>query len=234
MKRKKILFLAATHGNEGFTIPILQKLSKKNNLTKFDWKVANPDALKKKQRFVDADLNRIAPGSKDSSRSETRCAYELMEISKKYKCVIDLHGTSAKTGIFTIVTNPKNENLILASVLPFQNIVLWSPKDLKKPGPLTQFVDCGVEIECGPKDLIEIQKKLYEGLYSFLNNDSIQSQKTFFQVYGKFLKKDYKDKQGKLNEFQEVNIKNEKFYPLLVNRYSDITCYKMKKININL
>ncbi|XOU93935.1 MAG: succinylglutamate desuccinylase/aspartoacylase domain-containing protein [Candidatus Kerfeldbacteria bacterium] len=233
MKRKKILFLAATHGNEGFTIPILKKLTDQKNLSRFDWKISNPEALEKNKRFIDADLNRVAPGNKDSFKYEIRRAYELMQVFKKYDYVIDIHGTPAKTGIFTIVTNPKKENLLLSTLLPFQNIVIWSPKNLKKPGPLTQFVDCGVEIECGSKNSVENQNKLYSSLKDFLKKDLSQDQKTFFRVYGKLLKKDYEDKEGKFKEFEEVNIKGEKFFALLVNRYVDITCYKMEKININ-
>jgi len=91
-----------------------------------------------------------------------------------------------------------------------------------------------MEIECGPKDSVEIQNKLYSSLKDFLKNDFSQEQKTFFRVYGKFLKKDYEDKDGIFKEFEEVKVKSEKFYPLLVNRYEDIVCYKMEKININL
>ena len=130
--KKKILFLAATHGNEGFSIPILKKLASKYDLSKFDWKISNPMALDKKKRFIEADLNRVAPGNKDSSKYEIRRAYELMQVFKKYDYIIDIHGTPAKTGIFTIVTNPKKENLILAALLPFQNIVSLESKGSKE------------------------------------------------------------------------------------------------------
>lgn len=239
MKRKKIIFSVATHGNEGFTIPILKKLSNLDCSQKFDWIISNPKALKKYQRYIEADLNRVAPGNINSNKYELRRAYDLIKKFNQYQCVIDLHGTPAKTGIFTIVTNPKKENLLLASLLPIQNVVIWSPDNLQKPGPLTQFVDCGVEIECGSKDSIKIQKELGAILVSYLNNIGSKNKKTkykqrFFRVYESLLKKDYEDKEEKLKEFEKIKINGEIFFPLLVNRYPDITCYKMQKININL
>lgn len=236
---KKIIFLAATHGNENFTIPILKKLSKKSYSSKFDWLIANPRALKKKRRFIDADLNRVAPGNNKSSKYEVRKAYNLIGKLKQYDYTIDLHGTIANTGIFTIITNLKKENLILAATLPIKNIVVWDLKNSKKIGPLTKFVNCGVEIECGPKNSTKIQKQLYKILNKFLKNniynDKIKfKKKTFYKVYGVLTEKEYIGKNKKLKDFKKVKINNEVFFPLLVNRYMGIICYKMKKININL
>ncbi|MDP2683585.1 MAG: succinylglutamate desuccinylase/aspartoacylase family protein [bacterium] len=236
--KKKILFLAATHGDEGFSIPILRKLSNEGYEGKFDWIIGNPRALKKEKRFIDADLNRVAPGDKNNSKYEFRRAYELQQKFDQYEYVIDLHGTEAKTGIFTIVTNPKIENLILASLFPVQNIVIWEPSDWTQPGSLTRYTKCGLEIECGPKNSPVIKTQLYNILKGIqkngfnLDTQKIQQQ-TFYRVYGSLLKKELKSIDIKLNEFEEVNVNNERFYPLLVNRYTDIVCYKMEEININ-
>jgi len=231
---KKILFVAATHGNEGFTLPILKKLSKEKGMNNFDWLIANPRALKEKRRFIDADLNRVAPGALKSSKYEIRRAYELQKVFAEYETVIDLHGTPANTGIFTIVTNPSLKNLCLAASLPVERIVIWSPADLSQPGPQTQFVDKGLEIECGPKDAKEISQQLENILISIIKNEKKLFENKFYRVFGTLTKKEYQDEKVKLKEFEEVEIGSEKFYPLLINRYPDKTCYKMEKININL
>lgn len=234
--KKKILFVTATHGNEGFSIPIIEKLFTGSSADKFDWIIGNPRALKENKRFIDADLNRVSPGKKISNKYEIRRAYELKQKLNQYDYVIDLHGTPANTGIFTIVTNPKIENLILAASLPFKNIVIWSPRDLNKPGPLTQFVKCGVEIECGPKGSKQIQKELFEGLRKFLNKPvqldySGLQQKRFYRVFGTLTKEEYEKNNIRLNEFEEVDFNSNRFSPLLINRYEGVACYKMEEIN---
>jgi len=234
--KKKIIFTAATHGNEGFSIPILKKLSREGYDQKFDWVIANPVALKKDKRFIDVDLNRVAPGDKNGSKYEIRRSYELLQKLSSYDYVIDLHGTPAKTGIFTIVTSPKIENVLLAASLPIKNVVIWSLNNLKQSGPLTQFIKCGLEIECGPKESPEIKEQLYTVLRELLesgfelDNNKIRK-KVFYRVYEPLMKKDYKNAEVKLNEFEKAIINKEFFFPLLINRYQDIICYKMEKIN---
>lgn len=232
-KLKEILFLTAVHGNEQFSIDVLKKIKEKFITDNYSYLIANEEALKKNVRYIDADLNRVAPGQKNSKKYEYSRAYELLKECKKYHYVIDIHGTLAKTGIFTIITNPKLKNIKLANSLPINNIVVWGEK-AKKGGPLTRFVDCGLEIECGPKNSVKIKKQLSKVIKIIINqkinfNSKLKSKKNLFKVYGKLLKSDL-PKNYKLKEFKKVKIGRESFYPLLINRYNDIICYKMKKV----
>lgn len=234
---KDFLFLTAVHGDEKLGVEVMKKLEKTSFSNRFDWVIANKKALKKGVRFSDRDLNRLAPGDKNSKKYEYRRAYELIKIAKNYRYVIDIHGTVTSSGIFTIVSNPKLENLLLAASLPIKNVVIWASKNWERFGPMTQFVDCGVEIECGPKNSKVIWEQLFEIVKSIVldrvvfDTKSINS-KEWFQVYGKLVKSENNKDRGKnLKDFQKVEFDKEVFYPLLVGQYDDVICYKMKKVN---
>lgn len=235
-KLNNILFLAAVHGNEKIGVGTLRRLEKELPIKNFSWVIANAKAFSKNKRFVDADLNRVAPGNKNAREYERRRAYELFKIGRNYRYVIDIHGTVAPTGIFTIVTNPKKANLILAARLPIKNIVLWVNNKNYGEGPLTQFFKCAVEIECGPKNSRKVQQILLKTLKFIIrmNNFSVLplgSSKNIFKVYGKIDKGEISKKEAdRLKEFKQVTVNQEKFYPIFIRRYKNIVCYKMRKI----
>jgi len=164
-------------------------------------------------------------------------AYELLKIAQNYRYIIDIHDTIARSGIFTIITNPKLENFFLATALPIENIVVWAAKESEKFGPITQFVNCGVEIECGPRNSKKIQKQLYKTLKIVISkginfNEKSISSKNFFRVYGKLTKSRFSQQDiNQLKDFKKIKAKNEIFYPLLVGQYEDVACYKMEKID---
>ncbi len=235
---KKILFITALHGNEGFAVDLIKKIEEKYDKEKFnfDWVIGNPNAHKQNVRFTDTDLNRIAPGNINSENYEEKRAAELIELSKNYSLVVDIHGTNANSGIFTLVSNPTIENLIVATSLPVKNIVIWASQSSKTSGPVTQFLNCpAVEIECGPKSSPEIQSELKNIISKILENrqpklEEIISNvegKNFFQVYGSIEETDTSN----MKEFKETEVHGEKFYPLLVNSYKQGSVRKMKKVN---
>lgn len=225
MRNKKQLFLAATHGNEGFTIPILEKLSKQ---FVFDWEIGNPKAYAKNLRFTEKDLNRSGPGNQTSKVYEERRACELITKGKEYKTVIDLHGTIGKTGIFVIVTNPNWKNIELAKNLNIKNVVLWP--GLIPTGPLTQFISNSLEIECGPKSEKETAVKLEKILREYLSGENKIIKQNFFIVSGVFTQETNKP----MKEFTKFTYRNNSFYPLMIGQYSKIKCYMMQKLNDKL
>lgn len=147
MKKKELLFLAATHGDEGFSVPILDRLNKRFQ-GRFNYIIGNERAYERNVRFTDTDLNRSAPGNATSLLYEVRRANEILKIAKNYRSVIDIHGTTANSGIFVIIANPTPVNIALASCLPIRNVVIWAVKSSESKGPITQFVSRGVAIEC--------------------------------------------------------------------------------------
>lgn len=221
MRKNKLLFLAATHGNEEFTIPILEKLEKKFS---FDWKIANPEALAKKIRFTESDLNRSGPGNSKSNLYEERRAKKVIALGNKYETVIDLHGTISNTGIFIIVTDPNWQNIELAKKFNVENVVLWP--GLLPTGPLTQFIPNSLEIECGPKSKIKTSRKLEKILKEYLFGNVTNVKQTFYIVNGMFTKNTKK----KLKDFIKFTYKNTSFYPLMVGQYPKMKCYMMQKL----
>ncbi len=235
--KNKVLFIVGTHGDEKIGFNSIKKMKSANFNEKFDWIIGNPKAFAKNIRFINYDINRAAPGKKKTKEYEYRQAYNLIKIAKNYCRVFDIHGTTANCGIFTIITNPKLENLFLAASLPIKNIVIWVSNSSRKFGAITQFVNCGVEIECGPKSSKKIQNRLLKILKSIMRSSAIFDQrsfenKNFYQVYGKIVnKKMDKEWLSNLRDFKLARSNGEKFYPLLAGRYNGIACYKMKKIN---
>lgn len=225
MKTKNILFIVATHGDEGFSIPVVKKLAKEFNL---DWVIGNPKAQTKNIRFVEADLNRSGPGSKSSAVYEERRSYDLIRLAKKYKTIVDLHGTVGNTGIFVIVTNPSWENIELTKQFNIKNVVLWP--GLKPTGPLTQFIPNSIEIECGQKKDPETANKLERILRKYLSGYVPKLKQNFFIVNGAFTKRSSK----LMKEFTKFRYKNISFYPLMAGQYAKIKCYMMQKLGDNL
>lgn len=237
-KNKKFLIIVATHGDESFSIPVIETL-KKTFPDKFDFIIGNPKALQRNKRFIDADLNRVAPGKKSSGLYEVRRACTIMKKAVDYQFVLDIHGTFSQSSIFTIVTNPTPTNINLAYFLPIDRIVIWGSKNNgRKTGPLSRFISRGIEIECGSKNSVKTRKELYNKLTSFLdsNNRDYESMdnKELYQIFGSLKKGEIeRQEEKKLKDFQEIIINNQAFFPLLVNQYKDekIICYKMKKLN---
>lgn len=232
---KNILLIGGTHGNESIGVEALQELE--TCIDGFTWIIGNPPALEEGTREFEGDLNRSAPGDKTSPLFAQRRAAEIIKLSQDYKWTIDIHGTSAFTGIFVIVTNPKPENLELALRLRIPRIVIWPSFSQELQGPLSEYVRCGVEIECGPKEMPRVRKTLVQLLEDFIRRSKDPShedacafipQTTVYEVYGAL-----KDAETEsFEEFTETSLDGECFFPLLIGRYQQrngIACYMMRK-----
>ncbi len=237
--KKDILFIGATHGDEPIGLEVLCEIRRRYPELYFDFIIGNPRALQQAKGWTDYNLNRAAPGDPGAREYEKRRAYEVLEMAKSYRYIVDLHGTKTKTGIFIIITNPKKENFYLASLFNIKRIVIWPSISSELVGPLSEFFNCGLEIESGPKTSTEVKNKLVDIIVDFLENykerekrnyKKILASKEIFEVYGSL--KENKEK-IKLEEFKEAQVNGENFYPLLIGGYDDLVCYKMKKVNIN-
>lgn len=238
--RGMLLFITATHGDEGFSIEIIKSLE--YDLPKqsfgYDWIIGNPEALKQNTRKITFDLNRIAPGNIEAADYELRRAAEVIAESRQFRSVIDIHGTVSDVGICTIIPYPTLENLFLSLCLPIQRNVIWYAKASSEKGPITQYSQQpALEIECGPKDSEKVAEELKRVLLLTISRmqgiqpvDIAQSikEKEFYVVYGECRKQ-----ADGMTDFQEIEIDGETFYPFLVNKNrGEIVCYKMKKVNI--
>lgn len=241
-KIDKTLIVAGTHGDEAVGVKALEKLFKKSNLiNKFDSLIANPKATDKGVRFIDADLNRVFPGKKHSSKYEVRRAYYLSKIFKRYKYIIDLHQTLINDRIVIIIANLTVNSLRLALALPIKEILIWPSLSLgKSAATLTELVNYGVEIECGVKNLFTKNlQKLVKILVGFIieknklvspSNIKRESLKRkFYLVYEKIKPQEVKGK--KLIDFGIIKNKQETFIALLFGRHTKILGYKMRRVD---
>jgi succinylglutamate desuccinylase len=228
------LIIVATHGDEKIGIEAINILRQKG-ISNFDVLIGNPKALEENKRFIDTDLNRSYPGNSMSNKYEEVLAVENFEIAKKYKYVIDMHEASFGQDNFIIVpkeTLPKDFPL---NLLNLEKVLLWpDPK-----GPMTQFLENGVELEFGMKDkprqdVLSQAVQIVEGFLLSISGKklpAVANQEVFY-VYG-YLSGEKSDAIG-LRDFEEAESGGEKFLPLLTGQYlnSGIVCYKMRAIKV--
>ncbi len=236
---RKILFIAATHGNETIGVNVLRRIEQEYTKEEYgyDWIIGNERAYEKNIRFIEADLNRSAPGDITSGVYEVRRAAEIAVMAKDYDIVIDIHGTSTDCGVVTIIPYPTEENLDLAESISLERNVVWFSESSTLNGPLAQHVGVpAIELECGPKNDVGVEVVLEKNLRAVLENnrtgalpESLQTQ-AFYEVYGKLVG----GYDPSLADFRQATIEGEVFYPFLSgNEYASITCYKMKKTKRN-
>jgi hypothetical protein len=231
--KKKILIIAATHGDEKIGLEVVEKLKNRGLEKYFDYLIANQKAFKKNVRFVDFDLNRAYPGDKNSKLYEKQRAYEILKIAKAYPCVIDIHEANKGINNFLIIPKEKINNKKLIKLVDLNIVLLWpDPK-----GPLGQVLDNIIELEFGMRGknrkivvsaAEKIVKNIIKRIYK-IGAEYSPIKKSLYYVYGKLMDKD-KPKKLKLKDFKLAKINDEKFYPLLCGQYPKlkIACYKME------
>lgn len=219
------LFIGGTHGDEPIGMNVLRELEAK--MKNLNWVVGNPKALEQGTREFEGDLNRCAPGNPRSVRYAERRAAEILQLAKPYASVVDLHGTSSKTGIFVIITRPCSETFALAARFDIQNVVIWPSFTPDLKGPLSESLPCAIEIECGSKESAETHEQLKRVLESYLSGSTPKRQQRFFEVYGTL---SVADAPNMLQEFTLCEVRGEQFYPLLIGQYraKGIACYKLR------
>ena len=232
---RKILFIAATHGNERDGVKVMRQLEKELPKEKYgyDCIIGNEKAFSANTRFTEQDLNRSAPGDINSSIYEVRRAAELIEYGKNFDVVIDLHGTKTDSGIVTIIPYPTEENIRLAKSAGLSRNVVWYSEKSKITGPLAQHMPVpAIEFECGPKGTKKAFDLTYAAVRRFIeanrNGQEVRGDKNveFYNVYGKL----YGEHDPALRDFVLAEKGGESFYPFLSNEYSGIACYKMEKV----
>lgn len=236
-KHRPLLFVVDTHGNEPIGRLALQHAETKLAL-KVETLVGNPRAVAQRVRFVDIDLNRSFPGDAASPLYEVRRAADLVKLASPFHFVIDLHGATYHTGVFVIVTNPTTANMKLAAALPIERVVIWESSHPESNVPLTAAVPCGVEIEAGPDKDPSVVSQLSGILQQIITRGVDQPiadhKQTIFEVCGRLNRSELKNQTfTKLVDFEPVKLSDETFYPLLVGRYTDILCYKMRLLKSN-
>lgn len=224
---KKLLITTVTHGDEGFAVPIVEKLAARYG---FEWRLNNPRAYQQNTRFFQKDLNRSGPGNPTSPVYEERLAYCLIKRYSQYSPVIDVHGSVSNCGVFALVSEPSTANIELAKRLDVTRVILW-PALRATDTPLTQFIPSSLEIECGPKNAPRTARELSRVLTRFVQGKTPTRKQQFYIVTG-FLPP--AENLPPMKDFQEIVVGRQTFTPLLVDQYPGIKCYMLQKFTTTL
>ncbi len=244
-RQKQVLFIACTHGNEPIGKLAVEGLLKNKNLSrKFDCVIGNPRAYARNIRFTDSDLNRSAPGRQYSKKYEVRRAFQLIQLFKRYRYVIDLHQTRANNRIVVIIPKLTRRSLALALAFDVRDVLIWpSSSSLKsRLRPLTEYKDYGIEIESGIKaNPRKTLMKLTVIVYDFLMKDSGAISTNLEDLKEKICKRKFylvydrigiEDIQGAtVEDFKEVDTGEKKYIALLFGRRQGLIGYKMRRVS---
>lgn len=245
--------VGVTHGNEsGYAI--IKRLTKTITLKKgtVQFILANPYALAKKVRFIDADLNRIFPGKPDGNIEE-QLADQLLSIGKHCDYLLDLHSCSMESEAFCIVRSDTGVQFNLAKMTGLKNIVIY-PRKTQKGSSLIDHVFCGIGLELGLHNKEKTIQYGYDAVLNVLASlkmiDDKRTKRTIEQAIFHVTKQYYRIKTFipetditnfslvKKHEVLGKNLKGtryakEAFYPIMFNQksYSRILCWVGKKIS---
>ncbi len=240
----EIAVVYCTHGNEVEGKKAVENIINSgiefNKPVKFV--MANEKAYEKGERFIDSDLNRSFPGSKDSELYEGRIAAEMIEELEDLK-VLDIHSTESRPTPFSLFTQTDDSVLEALTELNVNKAVEIS----YTPGCGINHYG-GVEVEVGPRGTDKAVSQAEKVLRQFLiNNEVIDGEENkkildVFEVIGeverpegdwKFLGDNFAKIQKK-ETFAESDKSNlqalESFYPVLMSEsYDDILGFKSVK-----
>ena len=165
MSSSGVLVVAGTHGNEVNAPWLLQQWQANPDLIDaaglaVQRVIGNPEALRRRCRYVDRDLNRcFLPEQLEQGASglEFQRAGELLHLhgpSGEQPCVVavDLHSTTAAMGNSLVVYGRRPADLALAALvqgalgLP----IYLHEADAQQTGFLVESWPCGLVIEVGP------------------------------------------------------------------------------------
>ncbi len=124
---KKVLVFAGVHGNEPFGLKVLGKL--KESSSPIQMLVAHPEAIAKRVRYIESDLNRSFNGK--SKTLEERLAVSIKKelVHSKPDIVIDLHTSVSNCGLTGIVTKYSFENHLIAEQCGMTCVVIMPPSN---------------------------------------------------------------------------------------------------------
>jgi len=165
MTRSGVLVVAGTHGNEVNAPWLLQQWQANPDLIDASGLpvqrvIGNPEALHRRCRYVDRDLNRsFLPDvlEREASGVEFQRAGELLRLygaDGQHPCAValDLHSTTAAMGNSLVVYGRRPADLALAALvqgalgLP----IYLHEADAQQTGFLVESWPCGLVIEVGP------------------------------------------------------------------------------------
>lgn len=243
IKNPLVIIVGGVHGDELIGLKVIKKLNrlkvKKGSLL---FLTGNPEAIRKKKRFIRQDLNRSFPG-KNKGNHEERLAYKIKKIISKADYVIDIHSTTTDVKNLTIITKTNSQTMKLVDLLNPERVAVMK-KSLGRKS-LAYYCKAGIVMEYGKDKDIVTYKNIINDILHFLNKlDMIDvatkkkpKQTKFYKIKGVISKPEGFILNNKIKNFKKIKkgsilAKNKgevlkssyDFYPILFGQksYKDI------------
>lgn len=144
---RPIIFInGLTHGDERIGQVVINKLKDlKINSGTLLTNIANEKAFEKGVRFIEHDLNRIAPGN-ETGDYEEQVAFYISEIAGKADVFIDIHSTESSLKNSIIVREMSNEVKKFLEVINPETVLVMEVTD---DGVLLAHAKIGIAFEYG-------------------------------------------------------------------------------------
>ena len=171
----KVFIVGGTHGNEQIGAFLVENLSKELVKNQFSFPVetliANPKAVRRKIRYIDADLNRLFKIEELENLDKTTYENERARVinhiigpkGENNNFLIDLHTTNANMGI-TIMTpqrNPFKLNMLHYIAQRVDDVNIYFSKAMPDRPSLNSVTKHSFLIEVGPVANNTLQAYVY-------------------------------------------------------------------------
>ncbi|SEP87488.1 M14 family metallopeptidase [Natrinema salaciae] len=246
----EIAVVAGVHGDEPCGVRAVERLLDDRPTVKRPVKliVANEEALERRVRFVDEDLNRAFPGDPDAKTHEGQLADEL--VSELAGCLtFSMHSTQSHAEPFAIVNGVSETAKALVPQLPVAAMVETSNF---AEGRLFSAIDT-IEVECGlqgSETAAENADRLTRAFLTAVDalpGDTIHSDLPVYRLTDVINKGQASTYEVFVDNFTQVEagapfaaadgdkqVADEPFYPVLMssNGYRDVFGYAAEKLEV--
>ena len=175
MERSEVLIVVCQHGNEKVGIEVEQQLG-----SAFDVLIAHPAAVERTVRFIESDLNRSFPGQRGVTIEESLAA-EVLERTRAYALIIDVHSTTSSVELFGIAANQDPRIVEIARRMGLSHLV-FMPEELASRS-LIGNVPLGISLEVGPHDRKENADDIVRAVRSLFTSARMRSSIDVYEVF---------------------------------------------------
>ncbi|WP_226006723.1 succinylglutamate desuccinylase/aspartoacylase domain-containing protein [Natrinema salinisoli] len=246
----EVAVVAGVHGDEPCGVRAVERLLDERPTVKRPVKliIANEEALERRVRFIDEDLNRAFPGDPNAKTHEGRLANEL--VAELEGCLtFSMHSTQSHADPFAIVNGVSETAKEIVPQLPVTAMVETSNF---AEGRLFSAVDT-VEVECGLQGSETAAQNADRLTRAFLTavdalpGDTIYNDLPVYRLTDVIDKGDADSYEVFVENFTEVEagapfaaadgdeqIADEPFYPVLMssNGYRNVFGYAAEKLEV--
>jgi succinylglutamate desuccinylase len=173
MKINKIFVVACTHGDEVFGLKVLAHLQTLGSRNKILCQIAHPEAIAKKKRYIETDLNRSFKLPASAS-AEAGIAQRLIEDINRCDpdLILDLHTSTVGVGQVAILAE-NNPLVISASKRLGLKHAAVMPKKIVEKSLIGAFPEKSICIELGSRHRSDVLAKNLASMINGLLNQQL-------------------------------------------------------------